>query len=147
LRFEAQTTMPDGRRYDDDFYAWTQYQAKVLCALQCDDDRFDRAHLAEEIAAIGRRERDIVCDEMRRVLMNLLKLSYGPSDQRRYGCTYEILDARFTLEDKISPSLRRHAEAMLATVYEDARELALLGLLEVGLPDRAAKLPRLCPLL
>ena len=25
--------MPDGPRYDDDFYAWTQYQAEVLALI------------------------------------------------------------------------------------------------------------------
>ena len=46
--------MPDGPRpagpdYDEDFYAWTQYQAEVLRSLRTDDHRFDREHLAEEI--------------------------------------------------------------------------------------------------
>ena len=45
--------MPDGPRYDDDFYAWTQYQAEVLRSLKTSDNRFDREHLAEEIE-IGR---------------------------------------------------------------------------------------------
>ena len=39
--------MPDGTRrdgpgYDEDFYAWTQYQAEVLRSMPCDDNRFDR---------------------------------------------------------------------------------------------------------
>jgi hypothetical protein len=38
--------MPDGPRYDDDFYAWTQYQAEVLRSMRTRDNRFDREHVA-----------------------------------------------------------------------------------------------------
>ena len=34
--------MPDGPRYDDDFYAWTQYQAEVLRSMECEGNGFDR---------------------------------------------------------------------------------------------------------
>jgi hypothetical protein len=36
-------------RYDDDFYAWTQYQAAVVREMPVADNRFDREHVAEEI--------------------------------------------------------------------------------------------------
>ena len=49
--------MPDGPRYDDDFYAWTQFQAQVLRSLRTRDNRFDREHLAEEIEDLGKSER------------------------------------------------------------------------------------------
>src|SRR3954470_524584 len=54
------TAMPDGPRYEDDFYAWTQYQAQVLRTLGTRDDRFDRDNLVEEIESLGRSERDAV---------------------------------------------------------------------------------------
>jgi len=38
--------MPDGPRYDDDFYAWTQHQAEVLRTMPVSDNRFDREHVA-----------------------------------------------------------------------------------------------------
>ena len=60
--------MPDGPRYDDDFYAWTQYQAEVLRSLKTRDNRFDRENLAEEIETVGRNERDAVRSQVRRVL-------------------------------------------------------------------------------
>ena len=47
--------MPDGPRYDDDFYAWTQYQAEVLRRLRTDDNRFDRENVAEEIEILGKQ--------------------------------------------------------------------------------------------
>ena len=41
--------MPERPRYEDDFYAWTQFQAAVLRLLPTSDNRFDREHVAEEI--------------------------------------------------------------------------------------------------
>ncbi len=41
--------MPDGPRYDDDYYAWTQYQAEVLRTMRRADNRLDRERVAEEI--------------------------------------------------------------------------------------------------
>ena len=52
--------MPDGPRYEDDFYAWTQHQAIVLRTMAVADNRFDRENVAEEIEALGRSERDAV---------------------------------------------------------------------------------------
>jgi Domain of unknown function DUF29 len=65
--------MPDGPHYDDDFYAWTQHQAAVLRAMSATDDRFDREHLAEEIEALGRGERDMVRSQIRRIIEHFLK--------------------------------------------------------------------------
>ena len=39
--------MPDGPRYDDDYYAWTQYQAEVLRTMHRTDNRLDRELVAE----------------------------------------------------------------------------------------------------
>ena len=50
--------MPDGPRYDDDFFAWTQHQATVLREMPVTDNRFDREHVAEEIEDLGKSERD-----------------------------------------------------------------------------------------
>jgi len=55
---ETVTTMPDGPRYEDDFFAWTQHQAMVLRAMAVADNRFDRENVAVEIEDLGRSERD-----------------------------------------------------------------------------------------
>ena len=98
--------MPDGPRYDDDFYAWTQYQAEVLRSLKTRDNRFDRENLAEEIETVGRNERDAVRSQVRRVLEHLLKLAHSPASDPRYGWRGSIMEARAELEDKLSPTLR-----------------------------------------
>ena len=71
--------MPDGPRYEDDFYAWTQYQAEVLRSLRTRDNRFDREHVAEEIEDLGKSERNEVRGEVRRILEHFLKLASSPA--------------------------------------------------------------------
>ena len=56
----GRTRRPHGPDYDDDFYAWTQYQAEVLRSMPCDDNRFDRENVAEEIEDLGKNTRDAV---------------------------------------------------------------------------------------
>ena len=65
--------MPDGPRYEDDFYAWTQHQAEVLRTMSVSDNRFDREHVAEEIEDLGKSERDAVRSQIRRIIEHLLK--------------------------------------------------------------------------
>src|SRR6266568_4474865 len=93
------TSMPDrprpnGPRYDDDFYAWTQYQAEVLRSMPASDSRFDRENVAEEIEDLGKDYRDAVRSQARRILEHFLKLAYSPAGDPRYGWMGSIVDAR-----------------------------------------------------
>jgi len=137
--------MPDGPRYDDDFYAWTQYQAQVLRTLRTRDNRFDREHLAEEIEDLGRSERDAVRSQVRRILVHFLKLAFSPARDPRFGWMSSIVDARAQLGDKLSPSLRRDIEETAARHYTAARKQAALDLQEYGERDAALSLPDECP--
>jgi len=139
------TTMPDGPHYDDDFYAWTQHQAMVLRSMTIADNRFDREHVAEEIEDLGRSQRDAVRSQIRRIIEHLLKLSYSPAEPPRFDWIETVLDARQTLSDKISPSLRRDAEQNLDRLYRDSRKRAAAGLRRHGEPDAAESLPPACP--
>ena len=40
--------MPDRPRYEDDFYAWAQYQAEVPRSMPAPDSRFHREHLQRD---------------------------------------------------------------------------------------------------
>jgi hypothetical protein len=137
--------MPDGPRYDDDFYAWTQHQALVLRSIMVADNRFDRENLAEEIEDLGRSERDAVRSQIRRIIEHLLKLAYSPTQQPRFDWMASIAEARAALGDKISPTLRRDAEAMLPRLYRDGRRQAELGLRAYGEAQAVAALPQTCP--
>jgi len=137
--------MPDGPGYDDDFYAWTQHQAGVLRAMPVNDNRFDREHVAEEIEDLGKSERDMVRSQVRRITEHLLKLQHSPAAQPRFDWMASIAEARGTLFDKISPTLRRDVEATLDKLYQDARRRADLGLRGHGESDAADALPAQCP--
>src|SRR5215213_9211436 len=97
--------MPDGPRpsgpdYDDDFYAWTQYQAQVLRAMPCDDNRFDRDHVAEEVEDLAKSERHAVESQIIRALEYFLKLAHSPAESLRFGWMRSIAEARRVLRQK-----------------------------------------------
>ena len=137
--------MPDGPRYEDDFYAWTQYQAQVLRSLRTRDNRFDREHLAEEIEDLGNSYRDAVRSRVRRILLHLLKLAHSPARDPRSDWMGSIIDARAEIENKLSPSLQRDAEERLARLYVLARKQAALDLLKYHEDEAAQSLPQECP--
>src|ERR1700741_2954717 len=110
-------TMPDGPRYEDDFYAWTQYQAEVLRSMPVLENRFDREHVVEEIEDLGKSERDAVRSQIRRIIEHLLKLTYSLAEDPRLDWITTILEARQILSDKLTPTLRHEAEATLDKLY------------------------------
>src|SRR5437667_1114713 len=142
---ETVTTMPDGPRYEDDFFAWTQHQAMVLRAMAVADNRFDRENVAEELEDLGRSERDALRSQIRRIVEHFLKLAHSPAQQPRFDWMASILEARSTLGDKISPTLRRDAEIMLPGLYRDGRRLAELALRGYAENQAADALPQQCP--
>ena len=137
--------MPDGPRYDDDFYAWTQYQAEVLRSMPVSDNRFDREHVAEEIEDLGKSERDAVRSQVRRIIEHFLKLAHSPTEQPRISWMETIDDARETLPDKLTATLRRDLEESLDVLYVQAQRRAARGLRRYGEPDAADALPQTCP--
>jgi hypothetical protein len=137
--------MPDGPRYEDDFYAWTQHQAEVLRTMPVSDNRFDREHVAEEIEDLGKSERDAVRSQIRRIIEHLLKLAHSPAEQPRVSWMETIDDARETLSDKLTATLRRDVEGGLEKLYAEGRRRAARALIRHGEPDVADILPQLCP--
>ena len=137
--------MPDGPRYEDDFYAWTQHQAEVLRSMPVSDNRFDREHVAEEIEDLGKSERDAVRSQVRRIIEHFLKLAHSPAEQPRFDWMETIDDARETLSDKLTATLRRDAEANLEKLYAEGRRRAARALRRHGEPDAADQLPLACP--
>ena len=138
-------TMPDGPRYDDDYYAWTQYQAEVLRTMRRADNRLDREHLAEEIEDLGKSERNAVYSQIARILEHFLKLAYSPSAPPRYGWMASIVEARQALGRHLTPALRNVAQREFPAVYQDARDIAAIRLREHGEEAAAEALPPICP--
>jgi hypothetical protein len=137
--------MPDGPRYDDDFYAWTQHQAEVLRSLEVADNRFDREHVAEEIEDLGKSERDAVRSQIRRIIEHLLKLAYSSVEEPRFGWIETIDDAREMLEDKLTATLRNDAAHAWSELYQRGRRRAARALRQYGEIEAADDLPPVCP--
>jgi len=142
--------MPDGTRrdgpgYDEDFYAWTQYQAEVLRAMPCDDNRFDRNNVAEEIEDLGKSDRRAAHRQIRRIIEHFLKLEHSPASGPRPDWMSSIANARVELEELLTPTLSRDAEAELPRLYAQAADVAAVGLIKYGEAHAAADFPASCP--
>ena len=144
--------MPDGPGssgpdYDEDFYAWTQYQAEVLRSMPCDDNRFDREHVAEEIEDLGKSERNAVRSEVRPHYRAFAEAALFAGRPIRAPAGWpRSLDARAELEERLSATLRRDLDASLPRLYRSARKQAELGLRRLWRESgAAAALPTACP--
>ncbi|HWB48888.1 MAG TPA: DUF29 domain-containing protein [Stellaceae bacterium] len=142
--------MPDGPNpktpdYDDDFYAWTQHQAAVLRAMPVADNRFDREHVAEEIEDLGKSVRNAVRSQVRRIVEHFLKLQYSPAQEPRADWMASIVDARTTLEDDLTATLRADVGNELGRLYRAARKQAGLGLERYRERRAADRMPDECP--
>src|SRR5207245_8800493 len=109
------------------------------------DDRCSREHVAEEIEDLGTSERDAVRSQIRQIIEHLLKLVYSPAEQPRVNWMETIDDARETLSDKLTATLRRDVEGGLEKLYAEGRRRAARGLLRHAESDVADSLPQLCP--
>ncbi len=136
---------PNGPDYDEDFYAWTQHQAEVLRSMPCDDNRFDRENVAEEIEDLGKSERRAVHSEIRRILEHFLKIAYSPANDPRLEWMESIDNARMELEEALTATLRQDAEAALPRLYSRAKMIATKRLVRFGEADAAARFPPDCP--
>ncbi len=137
------------RLYEEDFYKWTQHQARALRRLAATrpNEPLDLPHLALEVRGLGKSERDAVRSQITRILEHALKLSHSPAEAPRAGWIETIEDARRELHFKLSPSLRRDAAARLPELYAYARRQAARALTRHGEPEAAGALrpPHLSP--
>jgi hypothetical protein len=133
--------------YKEDFYAWTRDQAAALRRLA--DERWtgplDLLHLAEEVEDLGMQARNAVRSQLERAIEHLLKLEYSPAVDPRPGWMNSVDDARARIEDAMTPTIRRDAEALLSTLYDRARRRVARDLAAHGERDAARALPGTCP--
>ncbi|MHA7062129.1 DUF29 domain-containing protein [Azospirillum argentinense] len=131
--------------YDDDFYAWTQEQARLLreVARERLDTPIDWEHVAGEIEDMGRSDAKALGSALKRVIEHLLKLEHSPAPDPRLGWRESVVNHRIAAWDEIdaSPSLRKKID--LARAHRDARRLAVLGLAQDGMSEDAV--PQDCP--
>ncbi len=123
--------------FDQDFYAWTQWQAQLLQTGQW--NLLDAQHLAEEIADMGRSEKRELENRLEVLLVHILKWQFQP-EKRSRSWQLTIKEQRLRLQKhlKENPSLK----PLMATVWLDVYQLALISAeRETGL----ATLPSVCP--
>jgi len=127
--------------YDEDFYAWTQQQAKALRTHFKGDNRLDVEHLAEEIEDLGASERKALESQVVNIMAHLLKLDYSSLDWPRNHWRQEMLAFRNVLERRVTGSLKRLLIGKLDELYATARENAAAALIESE-PGLIRRLPK-----
>lgn len=119
--------------YEEDFYAWTVEQARLLRAGELSG--IDVENIAEEIESMGRSDRREIKSRLIVLLSHLLKLQAQPQ-MRSKSWSATIREQRRKIEELLneSPSLRPTVPDVLLQAYADAREDAAE---ETGLPEAA----------
>lgn len=131
--------------YDDDFYAWTQEQARLLreAARERLNTSIDWEHVAEEIEDMGRNDRRAINSHLTRIIEHLLKLEFSPASDPRSGWRKSVREQRAAAVDALadSPSLKGHID--LPSAFRRGRAFATDGLGQ----DRVDEwgLPAECP--
>ena len=133
--------------YDRDYHVWAQKQIELLSARRFTD--LDVVHLVEELAEMGRSERNELENRLVVLLAHLLKweFQYGQLSDRWQefkGDSWRttILGQRDRIAKRLekSPGLRPVLGDLIEEAYQDAARLAAK---ETGIPfDR---FPPLCP--
>jgi Domain of unknown function DUF29 len=141
------TTAPPEELYEQDFFAWTRLQARELRRLgrTRPNAALDCAHLAEEIADLGKEQRNALRSWVTRIIEHLLLLEHVPAEQPRRGWIDEIIDFRDEIEQRLTATLRRDLQRQLPRLYERARRRLEHKLTLRGEGDVAARLPERCP--
>ena len=133
--------------YEDDFFAWSQLQAKELrrFARMRPNLPLDLGHIAEEIADLGKNQRDSVRSWARRIIEYLLLLEYSPAREPHRIWTTEIVNLRSEIEDPLTPTLQRDLKRRLPILYDRACRDLRSKLEPFGEGDVADRLPERCP--
>jgi hypothetical protein len=112
-----------GAAYDEDFFRWTQRQAALIRAGQCDS--VDQEHVAEEIESLGISDRRQLRNRVEILMMHLLKWQFQPMHRSRsWQSTIRTRRGRIERVLKESPSLRREVAELSREEYPAAREAA-----------------------
>jgi Domain of unknown function DUF29 len=138
---------PANQLYEDDFFAWTQSQARELrrFARTRPNALLDIEHVAAEIADLGTERRDALRSWTARILEHLLLLEHSPAAQPRRGWIDEIVNFRSEIERRLSRTLARDLKRRLPLLYAEARRNLQRKLERYGEADIAARLPERCP--
>ena len=109
--------------YERDFYSWTQDQAARLRGLAGRND-LDVAHLADEVADLGKSELNKVRQHLLQAFVHLIKLAVSPDDQPRGHWSAEVRNQVRQARDAYSPGMRQQIdlERLWQAALVDARD-------------------------
>jgi hypothetical protein len=133
--------------YEDDFFAWTQLQARELrrFARTRPNLPLDLKHVAEEIADLGKEQRNALRSWTVRIVEHLLLLEHSPAESPRAGWIDEIVGFRDEIDARLTPTLRRDLTRQLPRLYERARRRLARKLELYGEADAIPPLPERSP--
>jgi hypothetical protein len=137
--------MDQAALYDEDIYAWSQHQARVLRGLARADARLpndlDLEHVAEEIEDLGNEQRFQVESTLRQALIHIIKLAVLLADQAVLHWTTEANAFLDTAFDRYRPSMRQVIDP--AKLWSRACRRAAQDLAGIGhaVPPLPAGLP------
>ena len=125
--------------YDQDFYAWTNEQARLLRAGKLSEA--DIEHIAEEIESLGKTEKRELLNRLSILLLHLLKWQVRP-ERRDVRWQVTIRNQRRALARHLAdnPSLKSKVPEAIIDAYGDARGEAYA---ETGTPEET--FPATCP--
>jgi len=131
--------------YEDDFFAWTQNQARLLRAAQsraADLAGIDLDHLAEEIEDLGKAELRSVTSLIRQIFVHLIKAASEKGERARAHWRAEAIAFQAELPGYYAPSMRQLID--LNDIWAKALRVAQARLEEQGAQLRAG-MPTTCP--
>lgn len=125
--------------YDQDFYAWTQRQIELLQAQQW--EQVDIQNLIEEMASLGRQERQELRNRLGVLLGHLLKWCYQP-EARSKSWAATIREQRERIQEHLieNPSLKPYLPEAILKGYRYG-----LNLVDKETPLDPKQLPQSCP--
>jgi hypothetical protein len=116
--------------YETDFVAWTREQAAELRRLR--DVRLnthlDLDELAEEVEDLGSEQRFAVRSFVMRVIEHLLKLEFSTVSEPRALWQRSLRNARRSVADRMTATLRLDLEERLPKLFENARDEVVFAL-------------------
>jgi Domain of unknown function DUF29 len=134
------TMIPDSL-YEEDFYAWTQWQAELLRHLPVFSNELDVEHIAEEIEDLGRSDLRAARSLCQHIIEHLLKLEYSGLEEPADYWRDEIVEWRLQL----GQILTRGIEAKLDLADQYRAALRLVRRFEREVPGLLRRLPAQCP--
>jgi Domain of unknown function DUF29 len=145
-KFTTMSKVLERDLYEADFFAWTQRQSRELRRFTRTRPNLplDLPHLAEEIADLGKEQRNALRSWTIRIIEHLLLLDHSPAEEPRRGWRREVITFRDEVEERLTPTLRRDLERQLPRLYAKARRRSLVDM-EPYEGDLDSRLPADCP--